>query len=208
MTAVGVLQVVIRPRQIRRLVAGKQARPVAPGHLHELLQTRPHRGLVRRRHRPVNGASSCTSRRRTFFAGSPSSSESGRSRSPIGTTRALPGTARPSPPAAPQQLPQPFQTPGQVARLGDDIVQACGKSGSIDPAASARRPKSRGSPSSVKAPRMPRCSSPAPPPPPRPPRRPPAPSPPVLDLPDAPHPLLQLLLGVAIRLVDRLGRLA
>ena len=51
MAAEGVLQVVVRPRQVRRVVAPKQARPVAPGHLQELLQPRPHRGLACRRRR-------------------------------------------------------------------------------------------------------------------------------------------------------------
>src|SRR5258705_11121152 len=53
MAAEGVLQVVVRPRQVRRLVAPKQARPEALAHLQEVPQARPARGLTRRG-RPPN----------------------------------------------------------------------------------------------------------------------------------------------------------
>lgn len=69
MAAEGVFQIVVRSRQVRRLVASKQAAPKALGHFHEMLQARTTAASWAVAAACRIRTNSCVKRRRTFFAG-------------------------------------------------------------------------------------------------------------------------------------------
>ena len=177
MATEGVLQVVVRPRQVRGVVAPKQARPVAPGHLQELLQPRSHRGRARRPHRPaqppeLHQPSPRLLRRQPLlvledtghaldpFAGLPH-------RRPQGGRLLQPRRSN-----CRSRLKPPGKPPARDATWSKLAGIRLSRSCNFSPAAA-----SGGSPSSVKA-AAPRRGSPARPPLPRRPPPPPPPSPP------------------------------
>ena len=115
----------------------EQARPVAPGHLQELLQPRPHRGLARRRHCPAHPP-------QQLHQPSPHLLRRPPPRSGIRATRlthlwppAPPATGRPSPPPTTSNCRSRLKPPGKPPAR-DATWSSWRRSGSADRASSAR----------------------------------------------------------------------